>query len=748
MLRLGASLRLKIFLSLLTTYFEEHFGRGYATVTAGRASETKNPKRVKRKVSGFFMSNSKSLENVRNIGIMAHIDAGKTTTTERILFYTGRVHRIGEVDDGAATMDWMQQEKERGITITSAAITCQWKKHTINIIDTPGHVDFTAEVERSLRVLDGAVAIFCAVSGVEPQSETVWRQANKYKVPRIAFINKLDRVGADFYRAVQMIRDRLGANPVPIELPMGQGDDLAGIIDLIKMKAIVYDEELLGVEWRELDIPDEFQVQAQKYRAELLEALSDYDDIILENFLAGKEVEERDIHRALRKATLGVGLVPVLCGAAVKNKGVQALLDAITRYLPSPLDMPAVEGYNPYTDKAESRPPAVDAPFTALAFKIMTDPYVGKLTYIRAYSGEIEAGKTALNSTSGKKERISRILRMSSNKKEDINKISAGDIVALVGMRSTRTGDTLCDPKHVISLEKMQFPIPVISIAIEPKSKADEERLVNSLGLLSDEDPTFQFKVDEETGQMIISGMGELHLDILVDRLLREFKVQANVGRPQVAYRETITEKVLSEIKFVKQTGGKGQYAHIVVEFEPSESEEVFEFVDKTVGGTIPKGFIKPISQGIKESMVSGTIAGYPVIGIKATLLDGSFHREDSSELSFKIAGSMALQDAMRRGSPILMEPMMALEVITPEEYFGTVLSDLATRRARIEGHEKRVDSQAIKAVVPLAEMFGYATALRNMSQGRAVFTMQFHKYENVDKDIAKKLLEKMGLAA
>ncbi|NOY59745.1 MAG: elongation factor G [Calditrichaeota bacterium] len=694
------------------------------------------------------MSNSKSLENVRNIGIMAHIDAGKTTTTERILFYTGRVHRIGEVDDGAATMDWMQQEKERGITITSAAISCQWKKYKINIIDTPGHVDFTAEVERSLRVLDGAVAIFCAVSGVEPQSETVWRQANKYKVPRIAFINKLDRVGADFYRAVQMIRDRLGAIPIPIELPMGQGDDLAGIIDLIRMKAIVYDEEKLGAEWQELDIPDEFQEQAQKYRAELLEALSDYDDNILENFLAGKEVAERDIHLALRKATLDVELVPVLCGAAVKNKGVQALLDAITRYLPSPLDMPDVEGYNPYTDKAESRPPSTEAPFTALAFKVMTDPYVGKLTYIRVYSGEIEAGKTALNSTSGKKERISRILRMSSNKKEDINKMTAGDIVALVGLRSTRTGDTLCDPKHVISLEKMQFPIPVISIAIEPKSKADEERLVNSLGLLSDEDPTFQFKVDEETGQMIISGMGELHLDILVDRLLREFKVQANVGRPQVAYRETITEKVLSEIKFIKQTGGKGQYAHIVVEFEPSESEDIFEFEDKTVGGTIPKGFIRPISQGIKESMVSGAIAGYPVIGVKATLLDGSFHREDSSELSFKIAGSMALQDAMRRGSPILMEPMMALEVITPEDYFGTVLSDLATRRARIEGHEKRVDSQVIKAIVPLAEMFGYATALRNMSQGRAVFTMQFYKYENVDKDIAKKLLEKMGLAA
>ncbi len=694
------------------------------------------------------MSNPKSLENIRNIGIMAHIDAGKTTTTERILFYTGKVHRIGEVDDGAATMDWMQQEKERGITITSAAISCRWKNHIINIIDTPGHVDFTAEVERSLRVLDGAVAIFCAVSGVEPQSETVWRQADKYKVPRIAFINKLDRIGADFYHAVNMMQDRLGANPVLLELPVGQGNDFAGIIDLVKMKAIVYDEGKLGVVWQEMEIPAEYQEQAHNYRGVLLEALADYDDNILENVLSGKEVAERDIHLALRKATLEAKVVPVLCGAAVKNKGVQALLDAITRYLPSPLDMPDVEGFNPYTDKAEKRAPSIDEPFTALAFKIMTDPYVGKLTYIRVYSGEVEVGKTTLNSSSGKKERIGRILRMSSNKKEDIGKISAGDIVAIVGLRSTRTGDTLCDPKHVISLEKMQFPIPVISIAIEPKSKGDEERLVNSLGLLADEDPTFQFKVDEETGQMIISGMGELHLDILVDRLLREFKVKANVGRPQVAYRETITQKILSEIKFVKQTGGKGQYAHIVVEFEPSESDELFEFENKTVGGAIPKEFIKPVSQGIKESMASGVIAGYPVIGVKAILLDGSYHREDSSEFSFKIAGSMALQDAMRRGSPILMEPMMALEVVTPEEYFGTILSDLATRRAKIEGHEKRIDSQAIKAIVPLAEMFGYATALRNMSQGRAVFTMQFYKYENVNEDIAKKLLEKMGLAA
>jgi elongation factor G len=694
------------------------------------------------------MSKMLQLENTRNIGIMAHIDAGKTTTTERILFYTGKVHRIGEVDEGAATMDWMQQEKERGITITSAAITCFWKEHRINIIDTPGHVDFTAEVERSLRVLDGAVAIFCAVGGVEPQSETVWRQADRYHVPRIAYINKMDRVGADFYQAVDGIRIRLGARPVPIQLPWGESESFNGIIDLIKMKCIVYDSSSLGATWREEEIPEDLLERAKEYRQKMIEAISDHDDSVLEKYLSNEVVAEEEIHRAVRKATLAASIVPVLCGASVKNKGVQPLLDAIVCYLPSPLDMPDVKGENPYTNRSESRKPSDSEPFTALAFKIMTDPYVGKLTFFRVYSGSIQCGMTVLNSNTEKKERLSKIVLMSANKRAEIDRVSAGDIAAAVGLRMTRTGDTLCDPKHPISLESMDFPVPVISVAIEPKSKADDDRLVTSLNSLASEDPTFQFNSDPETGQMIISGMGELHLEILVDRLLREFKVQANVGRPQVAYRETITEKVVSDIRFVRQSGGKGQFAHVIVEFEPSAPGKLFEFENKITGGVIPKEFVKPVADGIKEAMTSGVIAGYPVIEIKATLLDGSFHVVDSSELAFKIAGSMALHDALRRANPLLMEPTMDLEVIIPEEYFGSVLGDLVARRAKIEGHSMRKDLQEIKAVVPLSEMFGYATALRNMTQGRGIFTMQFLKYEKLNEEIAKKLKEKMGLAA
>ncbi len=694
------------------------------------------------------MSKSNTLENFRNIGIMAHIDAGKTTTTERILYYTGKVHRIGEVDDGAATMDWMQQEKERGITITSAAISCSWKKHQINIIDTPGHVDFTAEVERSLRVLDGAVAIFCAVGGVEPQSEAVWLQANKYKIPRIAYVNKMDRIGADFFNVVEMMKNRLSAEPIVIQLPIGAESEFKGIVDLVRMKAVAYDEASFGSSWEEVEIPSEMMETAEEFRTYMIESLADHDDSIMEKYLSGDDVQEGEIVSALRKITLGYKGVPVLCGSSVKNKGVQHLLDAIVSFLPSPLDVPSIVGINPYTNKEEKRHSDEEEPFAALAFKVATDPYVGRLTFIRVYSGSIEAGKVALNTESEKKERIGRILVMSSNKRQDVNKVSAGEIVAIVGLRETKTGDTLCDIKNPISLERMSFPVPVISVAIEPKSKADEEKLINSLNMLAEEDPTFEFKTDPETGQMVISGMGELHLEILTDRLFREFKVQANVGKTQVAYRETITETVVSEIKFARQTGGKGQFAHIVVEFEPTEPGVHFQFENKITGGDIPKEFIKPVSDGIKESMVSGIIAGYPVIDIKASLIDGSYHDVDSSELSFKIAGSMALQDAVRKGKSILMEPMMSLEVVTPEEYFGTILGDLGVRRAKIEGHEKRHGAQVIDSIVPLAEMFGYATALRNMSQGRAYFTMQFSNYIKVSEDVAKKLLEKMGLAA
>jgi elongation factor G len=694
------------------------------------------------------MPKPQQLEKMRNIGIMAHIDAGKTTTTERILFYTGKVHRIGEVDDGAATMDWMQQEKERGITITSAAITCYWKNFRINIIDTPGHVDFTAEVERSLRVLDGAVAIFCGVGGVEPQSETVWRQADKYHVPRIAYVNKMDRVGADFDMVLEQMRRKLGAVPVPIQYPVGSGEQFSGLVDLVKMKMVVFDDSSLGSRWDEVDLPASERAKAEAMHHDLLERIADYDDAVMEKYLGNAPVSEEEIHRGLRKGTLKAGINPVLCGSSVKNKGVQMLLDAVLAYLPSPVEKPEVEGENPYTHKMEKRKPSDDEPFTALAFKIMSDPYVGKLTYFRVYSGQITTGMTVLNTATEKKERFSKVLLMSANKREEIDQVATGEIAAAVGLRSTRTGDTLCDPKHPISLEKMQFPVPVISIAIEPRSKADQDRMVTSLNALAEEDPTFQFHTDSETGQMIISGMGELHLEILVDRLLRDFKVQANVGKPQVAYRETITETVTIETKFVKQTGGKGQYAHVVVEFAPAEPGKIFEFENHIRAGAIPKEFIKPVSDGIKESMVSGVIAGFPVIDIKATLLDGSYHDVDSSELAFRIAGSMSLQDAMRKAKPILMEPMMDLEVLTPDDYLGAILGDLAVRRAKIQDHSRKKDSQIIRAMVPMSEMFGYATALRNMSQGRANFSLQFLNYQTVTEEVSKKLLQKMGLAA
>ena len=695
------------------------------------------------------MAKIKPLGKFRNIGIMAHIDAGKTTTTERILFYTGKVHRIGEVDEGMATMDWMTQEKERGITITSAAISCEWKDHQINIIDTPGHVDFTAEVERSLRILDGAVAVFCAVGGVEPQSETVWLQADKYHIPRLAFINKMDRLGADFYNALDMMRDRFSVKPVPIELPVGAGDEFRAVIDLIEMKMLVYDKESKGAKWDTVDISEDLLEKANEYKARLLDSVVEYDDAVMEKYLNGESVSSSELNTCIRKATLNSEIVPVLCGAALRNIGVQQLLDAVVNYLPCPTDVPSIVGVNPYTKKEEKRVSSREEPFSALAFKVQVDQYVGKLTFIRVYSGEIEAGQTALNVGTNKKERFQRILLMSSNKQQDVKKIAAGDIAAIVGLRQTKTGDTLSDPKHPILLENLQFPIPVISVAIEPKSKADEEKLIEALNALTDEDPTFQFKTDPETGQMIISGMGELHIEILVRRLEDEFKVNANVGKPQVAYRETIKKPITKEMTIERQISGNHHYAYVKLLFEPiKDNGKYFEFENHLPEGKIPDIFIKPISDGIKESMSGGSIAGYPVIGINVKLTDASFDESDSSELAFKIAGAQALQTALRDGDSVLMEPMMKLEVITPEDYFGTILSDLASRRAKIEGHGKRADNSVIDARVPLSEMFGYATSLRNMSQGRAVFTMQFSDYQVVTGEIFKKLLEQMGITA
>ena len=684
-----------------------------------------------------------NINKVRNIGIMAHIDAGKTTTTERILFYTGKTHRIGEVHEGAATMDWMEQEKERGITITSAATTCFWKDHQINIIDTPGHVDFTVEVERSLRVLDGAIALFCAVGGVEPQSETVWRQADKYGVPRIAFVNKMDRIGADFYHAVEMMKERLGANAIPVTLPIGEGDLFAGVIDLISFKARMYHDETFGATYDELDIPDDLKEIANKYRTLMLEAVSDVDDTLLEKYLEGKEITEDEIKTVLRSATLKAKIIPVLCGSSFKNKGVQKLLDSVIDFLPSPVNTGDLEAHHPDSNDVVLRKISESEKFTGLAFKILSDPYVGKLTYLRVYSGSLKAGSYVYNSGADKKERIGRILQMHANHRLDIEEVRAGDIAAVVGLKYTKTGDTLCTEEDPVILEKMVFPEPVIQIAIEPKTKADQDKLSDALAKLSDEDPTFKVKVDEDTAQTLISGMGELHLEILVDRMKREFKVEANVGKPQVAYRESITATVNAEGKFVKQSGGRGKYGHVWIEVSPNESGKGYEFTNAIVGGSVPKEYIQPVSNGIQEAMRNGVIAGYPVVDIKAKLYDGSFHEVDSDEISFKVAGSMAFKDAARKAKPILLEPVMSVEVITPEDYLGDVMGDLNSRRGKIEGFAARKDAQVIKAIVPLAEMFGYATVLRSMTQGRAIYSMQFSHYNEVPKSIADEISEK-----
>ncbi|MCX7833153.1 MAG: elongation factor G [Ignavibacteria bacterium] len=683
------------------------------------------------------------IEKTRNIGIMAHIDAGKTTTTERILYYTGKVHRIGEVDEGAATMDWMEQEKERGITITSAATTCYWNNHRINIIDTPGHVDFTAEVERSLRVLDGAVALFCAVGGVEPQSETVWRQADKYKVPRIAFVNKMDRVGADFFNTIQMMKDRLKANAVPIQLPIGVGDMFSGIIDLITMKARMFHEETLGATYQDIEIPSSLINQAKEYRQKLLEAVSDIDDTLLVKFLDGKEISQEEIISALRRATLEVKIIPVLCGSSFKNKGVQNLLDKIVELLPSPLDLGEVYGHHIHKNDKVVRRIADDEKFTALAFKIMTDPYVGKLTFLRVYSGVVKSGDAVFNSTTGRKERIGRLLQMHANSRTEIKEVYCGDIAAAVGLKGTKTGDTLCDESDPIILEKITFPEPVIQVAIEPKTKADEERLADSLSKLSDEDPTFRVTTNEETSQTLISGMGELHLEIIIDRLKREFKVEANVGKPQVAYKETIRKSAIAEGKFVKQTGGRGQYGHVVLEVEPNEKGKGFIFENSIKGGVIPKEYIPGVAKGVEEAMRSGVIAGYPIEDVKVTLLDGSYHEVDSSELAFKVAASIAFKEAVKKADPVVLEPIMSVEVVTPEEYLGDVMGDLTSRHGKIEGIEQRSDAQVVKALVPLSKMFGYATALRSMTQGRAIYTMQFSHYDELPSGIPESIVEK-----
>jgi len=683
------------------------------------------------------------LEKTHNIGIMAHIDAGKTTTTERILYYTGITYKIGEVHEGTAVMDWMVQEQERGITITSAATTCFWKGHKINIIDTPGHVDFTIEVERALRVLDGAVAVFDSVAGVEPQSETVWRQADKYKVPRIAFMNKMDRAGADFFMGVQSMVDRLGANPVPVQIPIGAEESFRGPIDLVEMKAVCFDDETIGAKYVEGAIPDDMMSAARQYREKMLEALSDVDENIMEKFLGGREISAEEIRAALRKGTIQLKLTPVVCGSAFKNKGVQQLLDAIVDYLPSPLDVPPILGTKPGNGSEIARKADVNEPFSALAFKVMTDPYVGQLTFIRVYSGMLSAGSYIYNSTKDTKERVGRLLKMHANKREEIKEISAGDIAAVVGLKSTLTGDTLCDEKSQVVLEAMEFPDPVISVAIEPKTKADQEKLYEALGKLAQEDPSFRIAFNEETGQTIISGMGELHLEIIVDRLLREFKVGANVGKPQVAYRETIRTASKAEGKFIKQSGGRGQYGHVYLKLEPV-SGKGFEFVNKIVGGSIPREYIPAVEKGVKEAMDSGVLAGYPVVDVKVTLYDGSYHEVDSSEMAFKIAGSIGFKEAAKKAMPVLLEPMMSIEVVTPENYMGDVIGDLNSRRGKIQQMEKRGNAQVIKAQVPLSGMFGYATDLRSKTQGRATYTMQFSHYEDVPKSISDAIIAKV----
>jgi len=689
------------------------------------------------------LAQSIDLAKVRNIGIMAHIDAGKTTLTERILFYTGRLHKLGEVHEGTATMDWMVQEQERGITITSAATTCFWKHHRINIIDTPGHVDFTVEVERSLRVLDGAVAVFDGVAGVQPQSETVWRQANKYHVPRLAFINKMDRVGADFMRAVGTIRERLGARAVVIQLPVGSESDFKGVVDLIEMKQYNF-TDVMGEDFETQDIDEALFMTARAKRDKLIEALADFDDQIMEKFLGGAEVSAIEIKTVLRKAVLTGNLTPVLCGTAFKNKGIQPLLDAITDYLPAPTDVPAVEGQIPGKDVKENRPSNPKAPFAALAFKIMSDPFVGKLTYFRIYSGTITSSSYIMNVTKGKRERIGRLLQMHANKREEIEEASAGDIIAAVGLKYTPTGDTLADEDQPIVLESMVFPEPVISVAIEPKTKVDQDKMSTALQKLAEEDPTFKIRTEEETGQTLIWGMGELHLEIIVDRMLREFKVEANVGKPQVAYRETIRRPVEQEGKFVRQSGGRGQYGHVWIKLEPQEAGKGYEFVNEIVGGSIPKEYIEPVNQGIQDASLSGVMAGYPVVDFKVTLFDGSYHDVDSSEMAFKIAGSMAFKEACKKAQPVLLEPIFKIEVVTPEDYMGDILGNLNSRRGRIEGMEKMGHDQAIHGHVPLAEMFGYATDLRSLTQGRATFTMQFSHYAEVPKSIAEAVVAKV----
>ncbi|MDQ7850773.1 MAG: elongation factor G [Armatimonadota bacterium] len=677
------------------------------------------------------------LEKTRNIGIVAHIDAGKTTTTERILFYTGRVHRIGEVDEGSATMDWMVQERERGITITSAATTCTWRGHRINIIDTPGHVDFTVEVERSLRVLDGAVVLVTAVEGVQPQSETVWRQADRYRVPRIVFVNKMDRSGADFLRVVQMLRERLGAHPVPVQLPIGAEDGFRGVVDLIRFKSIIYLDDL-GTRSDETEIPPELWGLAQRLREELVEAAVEQDEELLHRYLEGWPIGEEEIRRGLRRGTLSSALVPVLCGSAFRNKGVQPLLDAIIDFLPSPLDLPPVRGVDPRSGQPALRQPREDAPFAALAFKIVTDPYVGKLTYFRVYSGRLEAGSYVYNANKGARERVSRILQMHANHREDIPAVSAGNVVAAVGLRLTTTGDTLCDEGAPVVLEAMQFPEPVIAVAVEPKTKADEDRLTASLAKLAEEDPTFKVRFDPETGQTLISGMGELHLEIIVDRLLREFKVEANVGRPQVAYKETVRQAARAEGRYVRQTGGRGQYGHVVLQVEPLPRGGGYEFVDRISGGRIPREFIPAVQAGVREAAESGILAGYPVVDVRVLLLDGSYHEVDSSEMAFKIAASQGFKEAVQRAQPVLLEPIMRVEVITPEPYMGEVIGDLNARRGRIVAMEQQGTSRLVRALVPLAEMFGYATALRSATQGRATYTMEPSHYEEVPPAMAE----------
>jgi len=680
------------------------------------------------------------LERTRNIGIIAHIDAGKTTTTERVLFYTGRTHRMGNVDAGTTVTDWMEQERERGITITAAAITCFWRDHQINIIDTPGHIDFTAEVQRSLRVLDGGIVVFDAVAGVEPQSETVWRQANRYRVPRICFVNKMDRTGADFWRTIVMIQDRLGANPIALQVPIGVESSFKGIVDLIRMEAIIYTDDL-GTRLDTAKIPDELQEEAARRRERLVEQVVETDEALMLKYLEGEEISGGELRRALRRATLDLKLVPVLCGAALRNKGVQPVLDALVDYLPSPLDIPPIVGVHPATGKEESRRAGESEPLAALVFKIVSDPYVGRLAYFRVYSGHLDSGMTALNSTRDRKERIGRLLRMYANHREEIVRVPAGDIGAVLGLKGTFTGETLCDRRRPIVLESIKFPEPVISVAIEPRTQIDQDKMADALARLAEEDPTFQVRVDENTGQTLISGMGELHLEVLVDRMLREFKIGANVGKPQVAYRETITRPTRAEGRFIRQTGGRGQYGHVWLEIEPLEKGKGFEFEDRTTGGVVPKEFVPAVEQGVREAMESGVLAGYPLVDLKVTLVDGSYHDVDSSEVAFKIAGSMALRDGVQKARPVLLEPVMGVEVVVPQEFTGDVIGDLNARGAQVESMELRADGvQAMRARVPLAEMFGYATDLRSITQGRGTFTMEFDHYDEVSSEVGERI--------